>query len=289
MLIFVEHLVFTLRHRTTDNQWRTGIIYQNGIHLIDNGVVMSPLYQIERRGSHIITQVVETELIVRTESNIARVCTAALIAVGAILIDAINRQAVEHIKRAHPLGVTLGEIVVHGNHMHALVGQRIEEDGQRCHQRLTLTGCHLGNFALVKHHATNQLHIIVHHIPANLIAARSPRSVIHSLVAVNIHKVVATIGSEVLVLLRRRYHNRFILGKTTSRRFHNGKGFGQHLVEHRLIVLFYLLLEFVYLRIDFLALVYLKRLDTCSQVSNSLFLIRYTKAYLLHQRGTAST
>ncbi len=226
MLIFVKHLVFTLRHRTTDDQRRTGIIYQNGIHLIDNGVVMSPLYQIERRGSHIITQVVETELIVRTESNIARVCTAALIAVGAILIDAINRQAVEHIKRAHPLGVTLSEVVVHGNHMHALVGQRIEEYGQRCHQRLALTGCHLGNFALVKHHATYQLYVIVHHIPAHLVAARSPRSMVNSLISVNLHKVVAAIRSQILVLLCSSNHNRFILSKTASRRFHNGKGFG---------------------------------------------------------------
>ncbi len=208
---------------------------------------MPPLYQIERRGRHIIAQVVETELVVRTESNVARISTTTLVAVGAILIDAIHSQSVEHIERTHPLGVALGEVVVHCYDMHALVRQRIEEHRQRCHQRLTLTGRHLGYLSLVEYHAAYQLHIVVHHIPAHLVAARSPRGMIDSLVAVNIHKVVTAVGSEVFVLLRCRYHNRIVLGKAACGRFHNRKGFGQHLIQHRLIVLFYLLFEFVYL------------------------------------------
>ena len=69
-LILLEHLIVTLGNRTTDNKWCTGIINQYGVYLVDNGVVVGTLYQIAGRDGHIVTQVVETELIVGTEGDI---------------------------------------------------------------------------------------------------------------------------------------------------------------------------------------------------------------------------
>ena len=43
--------------------------------------------------------------------------------------------------------------------MHALAGQRVEVGGQRRDQGLALAGAHLGDAALVQHHAADQLHV----------------------------------------------------------------------------------------------------------------------------------
>ena len=52
-----------------------------------------------------------------------------------------------------------------------MAGQRIQVAGQRGHQRLAFAGLHLGDLALVQHHAADQLHVEVAHLhgaPAGL-------------------------------------------------------------------------------------------------------------------------
>ena len=43
--------------------------------------------------------------------------------------------------------------------MDALAGKRVEIDRKRRHQRLAFAGLHLGDIALVQHHAADQLHV----------------------------------------------------------------------------------------------------------------------------------
>ena len=43
--------------------------------------------------------------------------------------------------------------------MHAFAGERIEIDGERGDQRLAFAGLHLGDAALVQHHAADHLHV----------------------------------------------------------------------------------------------------------------------------------
>ena len=78
-------------------------------------------------------------------NNIGQVCTLTLVGIGFMHIDAINRQTVELIHRAHPLAVTTRQIVVHRHYVNTLTSQCIEEYGQRSYQGLTLTRCHLGD------------------------------------------------------------------------------------------------------------------------------------------------
>ena len=83
---------------------------------------------------------------------------AALVVVEAVDDDA-DRQAEELVDLAHPLGVALGEVVVDGDDVDALAGERVQIDGQRGDQRLAFAGLHLGDGALVEHHAAHQLHV----------------------------------------------------------------------------------------------------------------------------------
>ena len=64
---------------------------------------------------------------------------------------------------AHPLGVAPGQVVVHRDHVHAAAGEGIEVSGQGGHEGLALACLHLGNLAVVQHHAADQLNIEVAH------------------------------------------------------------------------------------------------------------------------------
>ena len=77
-------------------------------------------------------------------------------------VDA-HREAEKAIDLAHPLGVAPREVVVDGDDVHALAGERVEVGRQRGDQRLALAGGHLGDLALVQHHAADELDVEVTH------------------------------------------------------------------------------------------------------------------------------
>ena len=59
---------------------------------------------------------------------------------------------------AHPLGVALGQVVVDGDHVHAVAGERVEVGRQHAGEGLALTGLHLGDVAQVQRRAAHELH-----------------------------------------------------------------------------------------------------------------------------------
>ena len=60
---------------------------------------------------------------------------------------------------AHPFGVAPGEVVVDGDDVDALACERVEIDRERRDQRLAFAGLHLGDVALMQHHAADQLDV----------------------------------------------------------------------------------------------------------------------------------
>ena len=94
---------------------------------------MPALHEIQRTDRHIVTQVVKTELIIRSERDIAGVCFAAFVAVRFVAVDAIDTQAQELIQRTIPLAVTFGEVVVDGHYVNSFVRQRVQVYRQRCY------------------------------------------------------------------------------------------------------------------------------------------------------------
>ena len=87
------------------------------------------LHQVGWRGSHVVAQVVETELVVGTKGDVSLISTATRLAVGLVLVDAVDAESMEHVERSHPLGVTLGQIVVDGDDVDAVACQGVQEDG----------------------------------------------------------------------------------------------------------------------------------------------------------------
>ena len=90
---------------------------------------MGSLHQVLWRNRHVVTQVVETELVVRTKGDVTLVCLTTSLGVWLVLVDSMDGQSVEHIQRTHPLGVTVGKVVVDRYDMYAITCQRIQKDG----------------------------------------------------------------------------------------------------------------------------------------------------------------
>ncbi len=80
-----------------------------------------------------------------------------------LVLDDADGQAERLIDRPHPLRVALGEVVVDRDDVDAAAGERVQVRRQGRDERLALAGRHLGDRALVEHHAADQLHVEVPH------------------------------------------------------------------------------------------------------------------------------
>ena len=68
------------------------------------------------------------------------------------------------VNRRHPLGVALGQVVVHRDDVHVPPGQVHEVGRQGRHERLALPRGHLGDLALEQHVAADELDVEVAHL-----------------------------------------------------------------------------------------------------------------------------
>ena len=134
--------------------------------------------------------------------------------------------------------------------MHAVACQGIEEHGERGHEGLTLTGGHLGNLALMQHDAAKELHVVVHHLPLQVVATSCPVVMVDGLVAINGDKVFSGVGGQVTVEVSGGDDGLLVLGEAAGRILDNGIDLGHHLVEGLLINLQGLLLQLVHLGKD---------------------------------------
>ena len=173
-LILFKLLILATRHGARYNKRCTGIVNQHGVHLIDNGVIVHALYQILRILRHVVTQIVKTEFVICTKGDIRQVCTTACLAVGLVLVNAIHAETMEHVNGSHPFRVTLGQIVIDRYHMNTIASQRVKENGKCSGKGLTLSGKHLGDFSLMQHCTSEQLHIKVNHSPLHVVSACYP-------------------------------------------------------------------------------------------------------------------
>ena len=144
---------------TGNNQRGTGLINQNGVHLVHDGKGMTPLHHLAFVNRHIVPQIVKAHLVIGTVGNIRSI--SGFPVAGLHIVDnQTHAQTQEPIDLAHPFRVTFGQIIVHGNDMHTLAGQCVQICRKHSHQRFTFTGAHLRNSALMQHNAADNLHPI---------------------------------------------------------------------------------------------------------------------------------
>ena len=77
--------------------------------------------------------------------------------------DHAHRQPEEVVRRAHPLRVAPGEVVVDGDDVGAAAGEAVEHRGERRDEGLALAGAHLGDPALVERDGAHQLDVVLAH------------------------------------------------------------------------------------------------------------------------------
>ena len=248
---------------------------------------MTALHEVFGAGSHIIAQVVEAELVVRPEGDVSVVCCTTLRGIGAVLVDTVYAEAVEHVQRAHPLRVTLGEVVIHRDDVDTITREGIEEDGERSDESLTFPRSHLGDLTLVEDCTPEELHIVVHHVPGDLIATSEPVVLIDSHIIFDADEVVA--DAEVAVKVRSLDADLGVLGEAATRALDDGEGLGVDFVEDDLELVEDLLLELVYLGPDSFALIELLTFDAGLEFFYLGTLGSYIVADTLTERGGAGT
>ena len=87
--------------------------------------------------------------------------------------DDADGEAEELVDLAHPLGVALGQVVVDGDDVDAVAGERVEVAGERGDEGFAFAGLHFGDLALVENHAADELHVEVAHVTARQPASRT--------------------------------------------------------------------------------------------------------------------
>src|SRR5690348_8901338 len=102
-------LLIAFRNRTGNNQRGTGIIDQHAIHLIHHRKMVFTLYHFIRRMHHVIAEIIKTELVIRTISDISLVCLSSLVTVWLMTIDTVNSESEPFENGAVPLRVTFGQ------------------------------------------------------------------------------------------------------------------------------------------------------------------------------------
>ncbi len=172
-----------------------------------------------------------------------------------MLVNTVNRQAVEHIERSHPLRVTFCQIVVYCDHVNTVTCECVEEYRQSSYKSFTLTSSHFGNLTLVKRNTTEDLHIIVNHVPLDFVTTSSPFIMIDSLVAVYSDEVVGRISSKFAVEICCSNNSFLVFCETTCCILNNAECNRQNFVQGNLVVVESLLVEFINLVEDFLAFV----------------------------------
>ena len=145
-----------------DDQRGPRFVDEDRVDFVDDRIIERALDPFAGRVDHVVAQIVKTELVVGAVGDI-RGIGFLLRSMGHLREVHADAQTQEAVDPAHPVRVTTRQVVVDRDDMHALARQRVEVDRERRGQGLALTGAHLGDLAVVQHHAPDHLHVEVAH------------------------------------------------------------------------------------------------------------------------------
>ena len=134
------------------------LVDQDAIHLVDDGENLPSLHHLRLADGHIVPEVIKTEGIVGGVKNVA-VVRRALFLRGHPFNGNADGKAKEAVHLAHPFRVTFCEVIVDRDDVHAFARKSVQISGEGTDQRLTFTGAHLGDPALMQGDAAQKLHV----------------------------------------------------------------------------------------------------------------------------------
>src|SRR5690606_25200927 len=117
-----------------DDQRGARLVDENRVDLVDDGVMQAALHLLAHLESHVVAQVIEAVFVVGAVGDVGGV-GGTLFVRRLTGLDHADGKAQGLVDGTHPVGVTLGEVIVHGDHVHALGGQRVQVSGKRGDQR----------------------------------------------------------------------------------------------------------------------------------------------------------
>ena len=205
---------------------------------------MHPLYQFTWISCHIVTQIVKTELIVGSKSNVGTISFTTSLTIRLMFINAIHTQAMELVKRPHPLRVTFRKVIIHRHHVYTISCQCIQEYRQSSHKCLTLTSCHFRNFSFMEHNTTEQLYIVMYHVPDCIVSTGTPMIEPNSLVTFYTDEIF-TLSRQVAIKICCSDFHFTQLCKSTGCILYYSKSIRQHFIEGIFITVKNLFLQFV--------------------------------------------
>ena len=157
-----------------DDQRGPCLVYEDVVHLVHYGVVQLTLDLPGHIHHHVVTQVVEAELVVGAVRDVRGVGASPIdvphqgqgvvftlmigvVQVRGLMLKAADAEAQEVVDGAHPLRVSPRQVVVHRHYVYAPPRQSVEVDRKGRHQGLALSSLHLGDLALVERYAPHEL------------------------------------------------------------------------------------------------------------------------------------
>ncbi len=145
---------------TGDDQRRPRLVDEDVVDLVHDREIVAALDAVLERVGHVVAQVVEAELGVGPVGDVAGVFDLPRVVVVEVL-EGGDADPERLVDRRHPFRVAPGQVVVDGDDVDAVAGQRVEEHRQGRGQGLALAGPHLRDRAVVENHAADQLHVVV--------------------------------------------------------------------------------------------------------------------------------
>ncbi len=136
------------------------LVYKDRIDLVHDGEMKTSLNKLFFIYDHVVPQIIKSKLVIGYICYIAVVRLAPFIIVHAVKHDS-DCKPQEFVYLSHPLGVTLGKIIVYRNDMHALALKRVEICRQKACLRLTFSGPHLRDTPLMQNDTAHKLYSVM--------------------------------------------------------------------------------------------------------------------------------
>ena len=153
-----------------DDERRPRLVDEDRVHLVDDRVGVLPLHPLLQREHHVVAQVVEAELVVGAVGDVRLIGGAAAGRRRLRVVQAGDVEAEVGVDVPHPLRVAPGQVVVDRDQVRAPAGERVQVERQGRDQRLAFASRHLRDPALMQHDAADELHVVRHHVPGQLVA-----------------------------------------------------------------------------------------------------------------------